>query len=530
VQNRSKQETTAAGSRSVAIIVTVCDHARFLADALQSCRQQTVQPAEIILVHCGSREEAGRIAASFPGVMVYRQDNANRSIAQSVGLARVSSEFSVFLDADERLTPLAIEAGLECFDKNPDAWLVGGTHRVIDAAGRPTSLVWHERLRPQQSLALLRGGNVIAMQAAVMYRTDRLRSTRGSDATQKAPESNMDVRGGRIAIHDRCVAEYRYAKRLMLARSVVGLQKNDENLQEADVAGQSGRRPLLHRNAPHIFKIAAKEIISNGWNWKLAKIMVRAARIAPFALLRAIISRGVQAITRHLPRSIGRVFGEALWVPKVGSVCFGDFGRTKPISTDDGFDRGKPIDRYYIELALESRSELVRGRVLEVGARGYTRSFGAAKVECSDVLDIDPLNPFATIVGDLGVVGALPEAAFDCILLTQTLQYVYNLDNAVENLFRALAPGGALLITVPGISPIDETAMYWQFTELSLKLLLSSRFGDGPVQVQSYGNVFAAICFLTGLSLAEVGSERLEVKDERYPVTVFACARKPRSI
>jgi hypothetical protein len=92
-----------------------------------------------------------------------------------------------------------------------------------------------------------------------------------------------------------------------------------------------------------------------------------------------------------------------------------------------------------------------------------------------------------------------------------------------------LAPDGTLLITVPGISAIgkDETGYwYWEFTELSAKKLLIDRFGETNVQVRSYGNVFAAVCFLTGLSLAEVGTERLEYRDERYPVTVFACARK----
>lgn len=101
----------------------------------------------------------------------------------------------------------------------------------------------------------------------------------------------------------------------------------------------------------------------------------------------------------------------------------------------------------------------------------------------------------------------------------------------MKNLYRALAPGGALLITVPGISPIGRnwiSIWYWAFTELSLKTLLSSRFGESNVQVHSYGNVFAAICFLMGLSLEEVETEKLDYKDDSYPVTVFACARKPR--
>ena len=110
---------------------------------------------------------------------------------------------------------------------------------------------------------------------------------------------------------------------------------------------------------------------------------------------------------------------------------------------------------------------------------------------------------------------------FDCIILTQNLQYIYNLDNAMENLYCALAPGGSLLITVPGISPINRHEMkywYWAFTELSLKTLLSKRFGENNVEVQSYGNVFAAVSFLTGLtglSLSKVETEKLDYKDKK---------------
>jgi hypothetical protein len=527
----SIHETQGAGNRSVAIILTIGDHAPFLEDALQSCMQQTIRPTEVLLVDRGLHGGAESLAAAFPGVVLHRQKSANRSVAQDAGLARVSSAFTVFLDADERLTPLTIEAGLACFDKNPDAWLVCGAHQIFDAAGRPASPVWQERLDRRQSDAMQLARNLIAVQAAVMYRTDRLRSLMSSDENRDVrADDDIFFRIGRIATHDCCVAEYRYDKRLMLVRSIVGSQTIDDRLPGVDIAAQPGQRLLFHHNAPQVFAAAARNLIKNGRKLESVKMLLRAARMAPLALLRTAMSRGVKAAMRRLPRSIGRHFGEALWVPDVGSVRFGDFGRTKPISIDDGSDRGKPVDRYYIERVLEDYSELVSGRVLEVGGREYTRLFGAEKVVSSNVLDINPLNPDATIVGDLGVVGALPEGVFDCIVLTQTLQYIYNLDHAMENLFRALAPGGALLITVPGISAIgrgETSTWYWEFTELSLKTLLSSRFGEINVRVQSFGNVFAAICFLTGLSLAEVGTEKLDYNDERYPVTVAACARKP---
>ena len=98
-----------------------------------------------------AQDQAGRLAASFPEVVVHRLEGADCSAAKSAALAGISSDFVVFLDADERLTPVAIEAGLDCFAENPNAWLVCGAHRVIDAAAEPASPVWHERVDPRQS-------------------------------------------------------------------------------------------------------------------------------------------------------------------------------------------------------------------------------------------------------------------------------------------------------------------------------------------------------------------------------------------
>ena len=530
MQNTSLHKAKAAGDRSVAIIVATDDKANFLAEALQSCIQQTTHPAEILLVCDGSRDEADRLAASFPGVTVYPQDSAGRSGAQSAALERVSSEFMVFLDANARLTPSAIQAGLECFDKHPDASAVWGGHRVTNAAGQPASPVWHERLSGKRSIDMLRGGEAIAVQAAVMYRTGYLRYVLRCKVNPKVDSNgNANLQMERIVTHDCCVAEYRYDGQLMLARSIVGLQIDGDRLGEADTA--VGRGLLFHHNAPQLFAAAVRELIRNGWNFESAKMIFRMAKMAPLALLRTIMSRGATVVMRRLPRPVGRLFGEALWAPAVGSMRFGDFARTRPISADYGFDRGKPLDRYYIERVLKSYSGLVRGRVLEVGGNHYTRWYGAEKVVRSDILDINPLNPLATIVADLGIVGAVPEEAFDCIVFTQTLQLIYNHDNAMDNLYRALAPGGVLLITVPGISPIGPEEIrywHWSFTELSLKSMLSHRFGENNVVVQSHGNVFAAICFLTGLSLEEIDKEKLEYRDESYPVTIFGCARRPR--
>jgi hypothetical protein len=45
---------------------------------------------------------------------------------------------------------------------------------------------------------------------------------------------------------------------------------------------------------------------------------------------------------------------------------WGNLRRTAPFSATFGFDRGTPIDRYYLERFLNSHRALITGRVLEV--------------------------------------------------------------------------------------------------------------------------------------------------------------------
>ena len=101
----------------------------------------------------------------------------------------------------------------------------------------------------------------------------------------------------------------------------------------------------------------------------------------------------------------------------------GTLRRLEPLSEHYGRERGTPVDRYYIERFLEAERDAITGRVLEVLNRDYTERFGSA-VDRADVLDVDPSNRDATIVADLAAADAIPSDAFDCFVLTQTLQYV----------------------------------------------------------------------------------------------------------
>jgi hypothetical protein len=81
-------------------------------------------------------------------------------------------------------------------------------------------------------------------------------------------------------------------------------------------------------------------------------------------------------------------------------VDFGNIRRVTPISRHFGYERGMPIDRYYIEQFLAEHAGDIRGRVLEIGDDSYTRQFGGDQVTVRDVLHVTEGNPLATFVGD----------------------------------------------------------------------------------------------------------------------------------
>src|ERR671938_382497 len=140
--------------------------------------------------------------------------------------------------------------------------------------------------------------------------------------------------------------------------------------------------------------------------------------------------------------------GWKVW-PPVGTLKFGSLARVNPISRQFGYDRGHPIDRFYMEDFLLAHSDDIHGRVLEIADNEYTKQYGGERVTQSDVLHVKG-SPQATIVADLTSAANVPSDSFDCMILTQTLQYIYDLHAAIATIHRLLKPGGVVLATFPG--------------------------------------------------------------------------------
>lgn len=215
-------------------------------------------------------------------------------------------------------------------------------------------------------------------------------------------------------------------------------------------------------------------------------------------------------------------------------ICFGTLRDTQPVNPAFGLGRGTPVDRYYIEAFLAANGANITGRVLEVGDREYTTRYGSA-VTSSDVLHFQQGSPDASIVADLASCPQIADDSFDCIILTQTLHYVFDMFAAVREVYRILAPGGVVLCTVPGLSQISRWDMdrwgdRWRLTSLSSREMFELAFAAEDVAVTTFGNALSALCFIEGIPAERITRRELDVAHEDYQVLIAISARKPVSL
>lgn len=199
---------------------------------------------------------------------------------------------------------------------------------------------------------------------------------------------------------------------------------------------------------------------------------------------------------------------------------------TKPVSRMFGSERGKAVDRLYIEEFLRENTEYIYGTVLEIANRQYTVRFGGDKVRKSIISHVKECGKDSVICNFETGEGVIDELV-DCIICTQTLQYIFDLQSAIRNIYRLLKPGGTALITVPGIKPLCEYdnknwGEHWSFTSESVKKLCSLVCESDAYEVKQYGNVKTVTAYLYGLCVEDMKPSDFEYQDSQYPFLVCA--------
>ncbi len=238
-------------------------------------------------------------------------------------------------------------------------------------------------------------------------------------------------------------------------------------------------------------------------------------------------------MSRVLREEVKRLFGPR-WTTRLrclvrgkGWPRWGNLRRVTPFSTNFGFDRGTPVDRYYLAKFLEAHQELITGDVLEIQMPGYTTRYGH-HLRQVDSVDINPAHT-PTYVCDLAAAEAvIPNDRYDCFLLPNTLCVLRDVESCLRQALRVIKPGGVILASTAGFVPLTpDYPDYWHLSAAGW-LEITRRVWTGcEIQVESQGNCLAAIAAMLGLALEELTPSELDVMDPRYPVLITVVCRKP---
>ena len=197
---------------------------------------------------------------------------------------------------------------------------------------------------------------------------------------------------------------------------------------------------------------------------------------------------------------------------------WGNLRRTAPFSATYGFERGTPIDRYYLHAFLAQQQHLITGDVLEVQTDAYTQWFGSG-VHRADTFDIVP-SPDVTYVCDFShCERSIPNRAYDCLLLPNTLPHFRELEPALSNAIRVVRPGGAILASAAGLLPLTgDVPEYWRLSPDGWRERLSAAWPGATLEISGQ----------LGLALEELTPAELDAYDPRYPVLTTIVCRAPQ--
>lgn len=196
----------------VSIVIPYFRQEAYLSAAVESARQQTHRRTEIIVVDDGSPVSAASVLRSPIGVTLLRTENRGVAAARNLGFEASSGEFLVFLDSDDLLETIAIEAHLEAFRSHPSAGMSFGAVRFIDSAGRAVGGPYVCRAK-RSYLRTFLCRNPIGCPGAVMIRRDVFTTSGGFDMLPFQVEDYLlylkIVTAFEVVRHTRCVVAYR---------------------------------------------------------------------------------------------------------------------------------------------------------------------------------------------------------------------------------------------------------------------------------------------------------------------------------
>lgn len=141
-------------AESISVVITCYNYAKYVSAAIESVLNQTLKPAEIIVINDGSTDDSLAIINKF-GDKITVVDQNNRGIikTKNIGLGMAKSDWVVFLDADDEMRPNFLES-LYSAARQSNADIV---YSAMQFFGHEDGVFWS---RPYSRYSLLKGNYI----------------------------------------------------------------------------------------------------------------------------------------------------------------------------------------------------------------------------------------------------------------------------------------------------------------------------------------------------------------------------------
>jgi len=196
----------------VSVVIPCRGQGHFLGEAIESVLGQSYPALEITVVDDGSVDNSYEVAGRYPNVRRLRQPHRGVAAARNLGLSESRGEIVVFLDADDRLLPNAVELGASALRRRPQIAFVAGMSRDIGGDGTVLR-EGGQRLVTQDHYLHLLEDCFIWSGSSIVYRREALEAVHGFDESLAAGDDyDLYLRlayAYPVFCHGQVVTEYR---------------------------------------------------------------------------------------------------------------------------------------------------------------------------------------------------------------------------------------------------------------------------------------------------------------------------------
>jgi glycosyltransferase involved in cell wall biosynthesis len=303
---------------TVSVIIPCYRQAGFLPEAIESVLAQTHPHQEIVVVDDGSPDDTAGVAGRYArlgNVRYVRQSNQGLAAARNTGIAMSSSDYLVFLDADDWLLSNHFATALDAFKAHPEAAFVCGDFRMVG----PDTTWQHKHCcdpEPDHYARLIRVNFIAALQT-VTFRRQAVVEAGGFRTELKACEDyDLLLRIARrhpIYCHHTLIAEYRrYAPQMsqnwdLMLRFMMKVLREQRLWVRGKPAYEEACREAIARCRDHFGERTLWHMVAtarSGRYRKAARQCLTLARFYPQGLASLIAGKMARTLRWHPRQSV----------------------------------------------------------------------------------------------------------------------------------------------------------------------------------------------------------------------------------